>query len=239
MGKTNKRLFAGAGIIVCKPGGEVPGESITTVTTKHADQVSALLFALKDVFECELDYFNKFEFYGRLADAANGVLSTHDDYEALRSAILDEACMIAAEMGSHLYFAYGSNMDVDQMADRCPKAIFVGTAALPDNEFALDSEGVATIVPSCGRMVYGVLWLIANSDECYLDAYEGVGTGCYRKATLRVSSDSGRIYPALVYISKRGPHDGITYRPDYLERIIESARRHGLDKVYIEAIAAK
>lgn len=235
----NNKLFAGAGIIVRKPGGEAAGGSITVVETQHAKKVSSLIFALKAVFENDLDYFNKYEFYGRLADAANVQLQHEDDLAAIRKAVLAEACMMATEMGKHLYFAYGSNMDIDQMAGRCPSAVFVETATLQGYEFELDCTGVATVVESCGSTVYGVLWLISESDEQELDWYEGVSSGCYRKAVLPVIDAEGESLPALVYVSNRDVHDGITYRSGYLNNIINNAKRLGFDTEYIAKLESK
>lgn len=230
---TSSKLFAGAGIIIRKPGGKDAGESITVVETVHAEEVSGLIYALKAVFSDSLDYFNKYEFYGRLADAANVQLSVGDNCDALRKAVLAEACVMAAEMGGHLYFAYGSNMDVDQMANRCPDAILVGKASLHDHSFELDHTGVATVVERKGSQVYGVLWLISESDERNLDRYEGVGTGCYRKESLPILDSEGRSLPALVYISNRHIHDGKTYRSGYMDNIIMNAKRLGFNAEYV------
>ena len=239
MVKNNDKLFAGAGIIVCKPGSAKGCESITVVETAYTEQLSTLIFSLKDVFNNDLDYFNKYEFYGRLAVAANSQLQHSDNYEALRLAVIREACDIAAEMGSHLYFAYGSNMDADQMAYRCPNAVFAGVATIPGYAFELDSEGVATVVERQDSTVYGVLWLISESDEQNLDGYEGVGCGCYRKANLEVCDSAGQSRLPLVYISNRSAHDGVTYRSGYMDTIIKNARQLGFDDRYVETLMAK
>ena len=237
---TNDReFFAGAGIVVCKPGGESAGGSINIVETAHAKEVSDLIFALKDVFGSDLDYFSKYEFYGRLADAANSQLHVGDDCDAIQRAIVHEACEIASEMGKHLYFAYGSNMDDDQMRFRCHNAVCVGTATLFNYGFELDSAGVATVTGNPGSMVHGVLWLIAESDESSLDIYEGVRSDCYRKAILPVMVGDDESLPALVYVSNRDCHDGETYRMGYLDKIVENARRLGFDEEYIQHLKSR
>ena len=235
----SSKLFAGTGIIIRKPVGKDVEGPIMVVETVHAEEISSLIYALKTVFSGSLDYFNKYEFYGRLADAANAQLRLADDCKALRKAVLTDACVMAAEMGEHLYFAYGSNMDVDQMAMRCPDAVFVGSAALQDYKFELDSSGVATVVEMPGSTVRGVLWLISESDERSLDGYEGVWYGCYRKAVLPVIDNRGVSLPALVYISNRHVHDGVTYRSGYMDNIIENARRLGFDAEYVKNLEEK
>ena len=39
-----------------------------------------------------------------------------------------------------LYFAYGSNLDLDQMLDRCPDAVLVGPAELDRKSTRLNSS---------------------------------------------------------------------------------------------------
>jgi cation transport regulator ChaC len=239
MDTRNREMFEGAGVIVRKPGDCKTENAAVVVATEHAEQVSRLFFALKDVFEGDLDYFNKFEFYGRLADAANCALASGDELDKACDAMMAEACAIASEMDAHLYFAYGSNMDVDQMSSRCPKALFAGKAILPGFEFELDSAGIATVMEKKGSKVHGALWLIAASDESALDGYEGVASECYRKTRLPIVDADGNTMPSLVYISNRATHDGTTYRTGYMDKIIKSAKRLGFDAAYIDMLETK
>ena len=99
MANSTDKLFAGAGIVVCKPGTANHDSALTLVETEHAEEVSELIFELKDVFAGEIDYFDKHEFYGRLADAANRGKAAGDDLASMKAAIIDEAKSIASEMG--------------------------------------------------------------------------------------------------------------------------------------------
>lgn len=78
-----------------------------------------------------------------------------------------------------LYFAYGSNLNIEQMKRRCPAATPLGAIVI-DN-FALVFRGVADIEPRDGSLLHGGLWEI--TDECVkaLDRYEGVSSGLYLK----------------------------------------------------------
>ena len=49
-----------------------------------------------------------------------------------------------------LYFAYGSNINLDQMAYRCPDAQVVGPVKLEGWELLFRGSGVATISPKKG-----------------------------------------------------------------------------------------
>ena len=57
-----------------------------------------------------------------------------------------------------LYFAYGSNINLDQMAQRCPDAQVVGPVTLENYELLfhgnLRGAGVATIAPREGSTVH-------------------------------------------------------------------------------------
>ena len=88
-----------------------------------------------------------------------------------------------------LYFAYGSNLNVGQMAVRCPLAQLVSRAVLEGYELAFRC-GVLTILPKAGGRVDGILWKVNDRDERALDRYEGY-PHLYTKETLTVQTDAG------------------------------------------------
>ena len=65
--------------------------------------------------------------------------------------------MKEAMLLEELYFAYGSNLNLDQMAVRCPQAGVVGKAVLEGYELAF-RRGVLTILPKEGSRVNGLPW---------------------------------------------------------------------------------
>lgn len=95
-----------------------------------------------------------------------------------------------------LYIAYGSNLNQEQMAHRCPTAEIVGTAVLHNWRLAFYS--VATIERSKGGKVPVLIWKITPQDERALDRYEG-WPHLYRKETLRVTVNRKRVC-AMIYI---------------------------------------
>jgi phage replication-related protein YjqB (UPF0714/DUF867 family) len=130
----------------------------------------------------------------------------------------------------HLYFAYGSNLCVQQMARRCPDAGDPRPATLADHDWLINERGVATVEPADGAVVHGVLWRVSDHDLTVLDSAEGVPVR-YRRDRLAVHTAAGPD-PAWVYIDPRvepGPP-----RPGYLERIIDGARHHGLPERWLE-----
>ena len=65
------------------------------------------------------------------------------------------------------YFAYGSNMNLDQMAYRCPAASVVENVRLEGYRLTFcgrgKGSGVATILPEEGSQVEGVLWSVKKA----------------------------------------------------------------------------
>ena len=98
-------------------------------------------------------------------------------------------------MKTKLYFAYGMNTNQEEMAYRCPTAVPMGKAMLHGYRFEFKS--FATIVPSPGESVEGVLWTITDSDEVALDILEGYPE-FYDKR--HVTVHQGIDYIAMTYI---------------------------------------
>lgn len=93
------------------------------------------------------------------------------------------------------YIAYGSNLNLKQMAYRCPTAKVVGTAMLKDWELAFN--GVATILPKKGAQVPVGIWELDKACEKALDRYEGY-PNMYGKQYLQVECN-GQTMECLVY----------------------------------------
>lgn len=130
----------------------------------------------------------------------------------------------------HTYFAYGSNLCVDQMARRCPDATDPRPATLADHDWLINERGVATVEPLSGAYVHGVLWRISDSDLAVLDGAEGVPDR-YRRERVSITTAAGA-ETAWVYIDPRiepGPP-----RTGYLERVINGARHHRLPERWID-----
>ena len=96
-------------------------------------------------------------------------------------------------MSKKEYFAYGSNLNFEQMAYRCPEATVVGTAKLDGYELAF-RRGYLTILPKEGASVEGLIWSVTDHDESQLDCYEGYPT-FYDKETMTVTDGVHHYYP--------------------------------------------
>ena len=78
-----------------------------------------------------------------------------------------------------LYIAYGSNINLEQMAYRCPTAERVSTGFVENYE--LEFRRVATIVPKQDSKVPVLVWELKPEDEKSLDRYEGFPVCTARK----------------------------------------------------------
>ena len=107
------------------------------------------------------------------------------------------------------YLAYGSNLNVRQMAWRCPTAKAVGTAVIKDYELLFKGSKTGaylTIEPKSGAEVPVAVWSVEPSDELNLDRYEGYPTFYYKtEIELPVRYFSGKTVgrTAFVYIMHR------------------------------------
>lgn len=137
-------------------------------------------------------------------------------------------------MKSRVYFAYGSNMDLGQMRERCPASTPVGVATLPRHAFRIAAGGYATVVPDPDQAVHGVLWSLATDDEAALDRYEDLEAGLYHKIEVVVTRPDGTSLSAMAYVAT-DPTVGRPV-PEYQERIVEAAFHHRLPGAYIESL---
>jgi len=80
-----------------------------------------------------------------------------------------------------LYFAFGSNLHLQQMAKRCPESLYVGRARLPGYRWQINERGFANIVDSREDVVEGLVYALSEKDEARLDRNEGVSRQFYHK----------------------------------------------------------
>jgi hypothetical protein len=120
-----------------------------------------------------------------------------------------------------LYFAYGSNMDVNAMARRCPRSKALGLARLERHRLAVMREGWLTAVRNSSSAVHGVLWDLALSDIAALDRHESLSQGLYVKLTQAVIADRGPKRAIVYFGANAGP--GVL-RPAYIAEVLVAAR---------------
>ena len=133
-----------------------------------------------------------------------------------------------------VYLAYGSNLNLEQMAYRCPDAAVIGSATLQDHRLVFRGGrqcGVATIEMKRNSSVPVLLWEITEKCERALDRYEGF-PHLYRKKRLVVDLDGYELV-AMAYVMNAGPPLAM---PDayYYATILEGYRDCGFDEAILK-----
>ena len=138
-----------------------------------------------------------------------------------------------------LYIAYGSNLNLSQMAFRCPTAKVIGTSEIKDYELLFRgsrSSAVATVEPLIGSSVPVLLWKVRPKDELALDRYEGY-PNFYRKELFPVEL-GGKSVNAMVYVMNDGHSLGAP-SDYYLNTILEGYRSAGFDTDFLDQAVEK
>ena len=148
------------------------------------------------------------------------------------------------DQGMGWYFAYGSNLCVEQMLRRTGP-IGEGkdspcVARLPGYRLVFNMQGddglVYANIIQPGDGVIGVLYRCSAAALASLDAYE---EGYGRRPVL-VTLEGGATREAMAYVARpECTANGGVPSPEYLGIIIRGARRHGLPEAYIRSIEAQ
>ncbi|KZV65211.1 hypothetical protein PENSPDRAFT_655946 [Peniophora sp. CONT] len=163
---------------------------------------------------------------------------------------------MSASTAPRLYFAYGSNLWLQQMSKRCPSSPYVGVARLPAYRWIINDRGYANVVASAtqGEEVWGMAYELRDQDEETLDVNEGVPE-CYEKLVISVelwpsSSASERVdirsvqpewRDMLVYVD-RGRIEPAQPRAEYIHRMnfgLSDALACGVPASYIDDTVRK
>lgn len=129
------------------------------------------------------------------------------------------------------YFAYGSNLWLEQMTSRCPDHRVVGSGILLGYRWIITARGYASVVPSSADFVFGMVYALSESDEERLDACERVGEGLYRKELLVVDTERGKLR-CLVYVDPIREEG--SPKEEYVARIGNGIRDARLPALYVE-----
>jgi gamma-glutamylcyclotransferase len=140
-----------------------------------------------------------------------------------------------------LIFAYGSNMDMEQMTERCPEsalAPFVAEARDWKLCFPRESTkrkgGVGSIEREKGSSVWGVVFSVSERDLKRLDRREGVLIGSYTRGRLEVHDRDGQAAQTQTYFAVRERKQDFVPHKDYIDLYLKGARHFGLSAQYLE-----
>ena len=145
-------------------------------------------------------------------------------------------------MKNKIYAAYGSNMNLSQMAVRCPHSRVIGTGILENYKltFRGRSSGVANIERCKRKEVPIVLWEITPTCEIALDRYEGF-PNLYTKVKIEVETKRGTVEAMAYVMTER--YEKMAAQPNeyYYSVIAEGYEDNGipldaLDDAYGESV---
>ena len=130
------------------------------------------------------------------------------------------------------YFAYASNINRKQMAERCPEAKARAVATLPNFKLVftgysrLCKGAVATIRGSQGDKVIGAVYEISEAGLRKLDKHENYPVD-YKHLDVRVFTDGGGSFDAATFIKARIEEEGQP-SPEYRAVIQQGYRDWGI-----------
>jgi gamma-glutamylcyclotransferase (GGCT)/AIG2-like uncharacterized protein YtfP len=136
--------------------------------------------------------------------------------------------------GAMLYAAYGSNLNMEQMAYRCPGAKVVGTAMIPNYRLMFKGSKTGsylTIERERGCKVPVGIWEVSGDDIKALDRYEGFPTFYYKKSFILPCSD-GKRHRVMAYIMHEDRPIGIP-SSWYVDGCFDGYDAFGFDHSYL------
>lgn len=150
-----------------------------------------------------------------------------------------------------VYFAYGSNLDPEQMRARCPRHRILGRAWLPGYRLCFPrrspKRGCATAgLELCmGAGVWGALYELTRGDRAALHAFEGYrpdgppehNRHMVKQIEAALGGPGGDAVIAYTYLAV-ADDSGALPSPDYLGHLIRGGRHHGLPEDYIATLHA-
>ena len=132
------------------------------------------------------------------------------------------------------YIAYGSNLNVGHMEDRCPTAKAIGMAWLEGYELEFGGACLTIREKAGARTPVGV-WAVKPEDEKNLDFYEGYPIYYDKQDGIKLDvcmRGGKRTVTAFVYIMRDNMRIGWPQR-SYIETCEEGYEDFGLDKTYL------
>lgn len=137
------------------------------------------------------------------------------------------------------YFAYGSNLNKEQMDKRCPDAKIIGTAVLRDYELIFKKSYTGyyfSVRKAAGGVVPIGVYEINEEQELDMDGYEGCPK-YYKKYTLEldVKRTDGKTEKlgGIIYILPEDKACGLP-KNGYVDRCRTGFKEFGFDQKFID-----
>ena len=130
-----------------------------------------------------------------------------------------------------LYFAYGSNLNHEQMQERCKDSKYIKNVFLEGYKLSFcaisRSRGVANIVKKSGSKIPGGIWEISINDEKELDYYEGFPMK-YTKDFFTINDEKIMVYMIKRHYSFKPPQRW------YVDIINQGYKDCNIDREYLK-----
>jgi gamma-glutamylcyclotransferase (GGCT)/AIG2-like uncharacterized protein YtfP len=153
-----------------------------------------------------------------------------------------EAAPRAVRCTVALYAAYGSNMDAEQMARRCPHSPQRGTGWLEGWRLTFGGEDIgwegalATVAEDPAERVFVVLYDVSEPDAGNLDSWDGATLGYYSKIKVRVQTLDG---DALAWLYVLNAYEGGLPSARYLGILADAAEKAGAPADYVADLRSR
>lgn len=131
-----------------------------------------------------------------------------------------------------LYISYGSNMNLEQMAYRCPNSKVVCNGKLKGFQLIFNYHADVIETNNENDFVPVVVWDIDSKDWTMLDMYEGYPS-YYVKETVNVILENGETEKAIVYVMADNRKGICRPSKDYFECIEIGYIENGIDVEYL------
>jgi gamma-glutamylcyclotransferase (GGCT)/AIG2-like uncharacterized protein YtfP len=141
-----------------------------------------------------------------------------------------------------VYAAYGSNLDPEQMLERCPHSPCRGPGWLEGWRLTFGGEdlgwegSLATVVEDVGSRVFVMLYEVSARDETTLDDIEFASTGLYNKIRVRVQTLDGTV---LAWLYVLAGYEGGLPSARYLGVMADAAERAGAPDDYVAELRSR
>lgn len=167
-------------------------------------------------------------------------------YHGRAEQVADRVPVPFGDWGTTPVFSYGSNMDPEQLSDRCTRWDGDGLVARLEgwrwgiNKRSRTAGGCAGIAPEAGSHCWGVVHHLDPNDMEELDAREGAGTGRhYERESVTVTTSAGERFTVLTYVPvPQARSEGLVATAAYAKRILRGADHWELPSPWRQTLAA-
>ena len=141
-----------------------------------------------------------------------------------------------------LYFAYGSNMNEDELIEESVNILERRRVILRNYKIAVTRNskkhngGVLDIIPRDGEIVEGVLYDVPDNDKSKIDKKEGVCDGAYEPITVSIEDYEGQVINDVISYQVCDKIDAKPASKEYKDSVLRGACEHGLSDDYKEKL---